>query len=163
MSKLDELKKVGFTSDTEVEVDIRHYDWNIEKFSNTLPRNADKIRAMFRAERSRVPFVNFNTWLLLYKELTPTILVDSDLTTYFEEYKNFYLMMNSNGRMSEEFSEYSLEDYFKDEIREFTSKSNRVSVIDMSRDISIGNLSGVRVGHRSTIILERANNILGGK
>ena len=162
MSRLDELKRVGFTSDTEVDVDVKHYNWNIEKFSTTIPRNADRIRAMMRSDKSKVPFVNFNTWILLYKELSPINISKQSLDVLFEEYKMFYLMMNSAGRMAPEYSEYSLEDYFNDEVKEFTAKSDRISIVDMSRAISIGNLTGVVVSHRSTAIMNRVNNILGG-
>lgn len=161
MSKLDELKKKGFTSEVDVEVDVLHYNWNINKFTTEAPRNSEKIKAMMRSDTARVPFVNFNTWLLLYKCVNITSIDKSQLDLYFDEYKVYYLSMNMAGRLSKEFSEYSLEDCFNAEIKEFTGYSGKLNIVDVSKHITIGNVFGVDVSHTSNIIMQRAKTILG--
>lgn len=161
MSKLDEIKRKGFTSDVDVEVNVLQYNWNKDRFTSNLPRNAEKIKAMLRAEYSKVPFVNFNTWILLYKEVDIDSLTRQQLDVYFDEYKLYYLTMNINGRLNKEFSEYSLEDYFNAEVREFTKVGNKINLVDVSKHITIGSVIGVSVAHTSNLIIDRAKMILG--
>lgn len=161
MSKLDELKKKGFTSEVDVEVEIIHYDWNLEKFTNNVPRNSEKIKAMMRSTTARVPFVNFNSWLLLYKGVDIDSLTPTDLDLYFDEYKMYYLSMNADGRLSIEFSEYLLEDNFNSEVKEYTGVVSSLNVVDVSKHITIGNVLGVDVSHTSNLIVQRAKSILG--
>lgn len=161
MSKLDELKKKGFTSEVDVEVEIIHYDWNLDKFTNDVPRNSEKIKAMMRSTTARVPFVNFNIWLLLYKGVNVDSITTADLDLYFNEYKMYYLSMNAEGRLSKEFSEYLLEDNFNSEVKEYTGISSGLNVVDVSKHITIGNVLGVDVSHTSNLIVQRAKSILG--
>lgn len=160
MSRLDDIKNRGFNQDVDVEYSLPTYDWDLGKFTDSLPRNYEQIKDLLNSEKGTVPFVNFNTWVRLKKGLVGHLSNKEQLDAYFEEYKNFYLYMIRHSRLSHEYSEYKLEDNFDDEVAVFTGKESDMKVVDHSREISIGDVSDIRVDLSVNVVVERAKNII---
>lgn len=160
MSKLDDLKRKGFSSDVEVEVEYRHYNWNKNKLNAIITRNSTKIRDMLILGGPVIPFVNFNTWMLLYKGLSVQNTTMTELDMLFDEYCLFYEVANEDGKLHENYSRYSLQSIFDEEIKEFTAVDDISNIIDISSTISVGDIHNVNVFSKADIIKQKANLLL---
>lgn len=160
MSKLDDLKRKGFSSDVEVEVEYRHYNWNKNKLNAIITRNSTKIRNMLILGGPVIPFVNFNTWMLLYKVLSVQNTTMTELDMLFDEYCLFYEVANEDGKLHENYSRYALQSIFDEEIKEFTAADDISNIIDISSAISVGDIHNVNVFSKADLIRQKANLLL---